>query len=134
MDQGQRRDPLREGDQCLLVPPEPRVDVDMSLVLLGGEHVGLAGRETVGRRGALLEGSLGAQGRVQLVGVDADISGDLGPRGDRGTAHGREEGFGKHVSTGRNEETPRVESRAVSSSFLSFVTLASRPGAVLGDL
>ena len=53
-------------------------------------------RQAVWCRGALFERGLGAQGRVQLVGVDADILGDLGPGCDGRSAYGREERFGKH--------------------------------------
>lgn len=68
--------------------------MDMSLVLLGCEQVSLTGGETVWRGIALLEGGFGAQSRVQLVGVYANVLGDLSPGGDGGTTHGREEGFG----------------------------------------
>lgn len=95
-DQRDGSDALRERDQRLLVSLCPRVNVDVRLVLLRREHVGVTDGKAVGRRGALLEGGLRCEGRVQLVGVDANILGDLGPRRDGRSAHGREEGFGEH--------------------------------------
>jgi hypothetical protein len=70
--------------------------VHVRLVLLGRVHVRLADGEAVGRRRALLEGRLGAQGRAELVGVDADVLGHLCPGGYRGPAYGREEVLGDH--------------------------------------
>lgn len=96
LDQGYRSDLLSERNQCLVIPAYPRVHVNMCFVLLGGEHMGVTDSETVWRGGALLESGFEAQGRVQLVGVDADVLGDLGPGREGWSAYGREERFGKH--------------------------------------
>lgn len=63
-DKGDTADPLGEGHKSLLVPAQPRVDVDIGLLMLGGKDVGLADGEAVHRNRALLEGRLDRVGRA----------------------------------------------------------------------
>lgn len=87
-DESEAADPLGEGHEGLLVPAQPRVDVDVGLLMLGGEDVGLADGKAVDRNRALLEGRLDRVGGAEGVAVDADVLGDGRVGGQRGPADG----------------------------------------------